>query len=131
MELYEVRRKNLIRLLKEKGLSKSEFAAKIGCKPSFMSALCASPEKSNHRNIGNKVIQKLAKGLEVPIDEFHMGLTPSIIADEFTRLIIDYLPRLHDEDKKTVLRNIVRYLNPPEIASKVISDLFKAAPEKK
>lgn len=131
MDLYDVRRKNLTRLVEEKHVSNSELAARMNCKPSFISALRAKPEKTNHRNIGNRVIDKLAKALQVPIDEFHRGLTPSIITDEFTRLIIDYLPRLHDEDKKTILRDIIRYLNPPEIASKVISDLLKAAFQKK
>ena len=131
MELYEVRRKNLIRLMEEEGISKSDLAKRMKVRPNFIWMLCTNPEKKNSRNIGNKVISKLAKALKRPIYEFHRGLTPSIITDEFTRLIVDYLPRLHNEDKKTLLRDVIRYLNPPEIASKVISDLFKTFAEKK
>lgn len=117
--------------MQAKGISAAELARRLNVKQPTISNLFAPPEKSYSRNIGPNLLKKLATALDVPIEEFHVGLNGHHYSDEFHELIVEYLPHLDIEDKKTILREIIRYLNPPKVASRLISDVLKTAPGKK
>ena len=67
--INDIRRLNLKRILKEKGVSQAELARRIGVKPPYISSLM-----SGSQNIGGNTLIKICRALNVSEEEFYEGI---------------------------------------------------------
>ena len=122
-ELLEVRRKNFERIVKTNGIKQVIVAKRYGCESSYIGELIKGDRRINDDTLFK--LLKALKGFNITIDDFHKGLEMPIPGELIDKAITNYLPYAHEEDKKTIYRVLVRCVNPPDEASKILSDFFK------
>ena len=71
IDINEIKRLNLKRILEEKKLKSVELANIIGVKPSYISALLKKTGEKGSRNLGENIIEKISKKLCIDRSEFY------------------------------------------------------------
>ena len=72
-DLNEIKRQNLVRLMKERRLKSVELARMIGREPPYIAAILKPTGEKGSRNIGPKIMKIVCERLEVGESEFYKG----------------------------------------------------------
>lgn len=129
MRIDDIKKMNLKVILDRKGLNVPELARILDVKKPYAYALLYPSGRKGSRNIGSEMMKKLCDKLDVHESEFYKGIEIiNIDAIDKSRnldeLIRYYVSMLNEEDKKTVLRLIIRLLNPPKLAVVVMKEII-------
>ena len=112
-DIREIRRRNLIRILREKGIKPADLVRKVGCNKNFINQLMSLPESSSHKNIGEKTLNRLAEALEVDKSEFHRD--PDIVQNQQvgddTESMMKMYFSLPDKDREVIKQTVKLYYN--------------------
>jgi plasmid maintenance system antidote protein VapI len=76
-DINEAKRNNLIRIMRRDGVKNTDLAHALKKHTPYISAILAPPEKSNHRNISDKLVDQLSKALRCAKSEFYKGFNDS------------------------------------------------------
>jgi hypothetical protein len=106
-----------------------ELARVLEVKKPYAYALLYPSGRKGSRNIGSEMMKKLCEKLNVHESEFYKGIEIINIdsidkSRNLDELIRYYVSMLNEEDKKTVLRLIIRLLNPPKLAVVVMKEII-------
>jgi len=129
MRIDDIKKMNLKVILDRKGLNVPELARILEVKKPYAYALLYPSGRKGSRNIGSEMMKKLCDKLNVHESEFYKGIEIINIdsidkSRNLDELIRYYVSMLNEEDKKTVLRLIIRLLNPPKLAVVVMKEII-------
>ncbi len=129
MRIDDIKKMNLKLILDRKGINVPTLARILDVKKPYAYALLYPSGRKGARNIGTEMMKKLCEKLNVKESDFYKGVDIGNIdaidknknLDEMIRY---YVSMLNEEDKKTILRLIIRLLNPPKLAVVVMKELI-------
>lgn len=129
MRIDDIKKMNLKVILDRKGMNVPELARILEVKKPYAYALLYPSGRKGSRNIGSEMMKKLCEKLNVHESEFYKGIEIINIdsidkSRNLDELIRYYVSMLNEEDKKTVLRLIIRLLNPPKLAVVVMKEII-------
>lgn len=129
MRIDDIKKMNLKVILDRKGMNIPELARILDVKKPYAYALLYPSGRKGSRNIGSEMMKKLCEKLNVHESEFYKGIEVVNIdsidkSRNLDELIRYYVSMLNEEDKKTVLRLIIRLLNPPKLAVVVMKEII-------
>lgn len=82
IDLGELRRNNLDRLMKRDNIIAARLAEKIGRKPPYIAAILSPPEEKGHRGIGKKILKLICEKTGWSEEEFYKGAQLNIINEK-------------------------------------------------
>jgi len=129
MRIDDIKKMNLKVILDRKGINVPGLARLLEVKKPYAYALLYPSGRKGSRNIGSEMMKKLCEKLNVHESEFYKGIDIVNIdsidkSKNLDELIRYYVSMLNEEDKKTVLRLIIRLLNPPKLAVVVMKEII-------
>lgn len=129
MRIDDIKKMNLKVILDRKGINVPGLARLLEVKKPYAYALLYPSGRKGSRNIGSEMMKKLCEKLHVNESEFYKGIDIVNIdtidkSKNLDELIRYYVSMLNEEDKKTVLRLIIRLLNPPKLAVVVMKEII-------
>jgi transcriptional regulator with XRE-family HTH domain len=129
MRIDDIKKMNLKVILDRRGMNVPELARILEVKKPYAYALLYPSGRKGSRNIGSEMMKKLCEKLNVHESEFYKGIEIINIdsidkSRNLDELIRYYVSMLNEEDKKTVLRLIIRLLNPPKLAVVVMKEII-------
>lgn len=102
MDIYEIRRRNALRLADEIG-GPAAFAREIDRSESLVSRMLADPSKKTRKNIGNAMARHIERSFEEPEGSLDSPHQEGVSSEQF-QVMLDIYARLSDTTRETAVK---------------------------